>query len=107
MEIDAALRARIELSDRQRQQIAAARTPKHFVRSHQVRGLRAPFVLEHPAWRAFLRRLGRLRSSWPFGSARLVLIAALAVLPIVAHGEGAITSEAVARGKNESCEAPL
>jgi len=84
VEIDAALRARIELSDRQWQQIAAARAAKHFVRGHQVRGLGTPLVLKHASRRAFLRRLGRLRSSWPLWSARLVLIAPLPVLA-VAH----------------------
>src|SRR5580765_8395806 len=85
MEIDAALRARIELPDRQRQQIATARAPKHFVRGHQVRGFGTPLVLQHTSRRAFLRRLGRLRPTWPFWSARLVLIAPLPVLA-VAHG---------------------
>src|SRR5262245_20450762 len=84
VEVDAALRARIELSDRQRQQISAAGTPKHFVRGHQVGGLGTPLVLKHASRRAFLRRLGRLRSTRP-ALARIVLIAPLPILA-VAHG---------------------
>src|SRR5262249_38262449 len=80
----------VEKTDRHRQQIAAARAAKHFVRGHEVRCLRPALILQHAAWGAFARRLLRtLRTLLPARSSlpRVVLIAALPVLAVVAHAQ--------------------
>src|SRR6185295_4081781 len=79
----AALRTLAVRLDRQRKQQAAARAAEDLVRAHQVRRLRTSFALQLASGRARLRRLGG-RFLPRLTIARVVLIAALPVLP-VAH----------------------
>jgi hypothetical protein len=82
MEVDAAPRAPAIAGHGKSEKRTAAGTAKYFVRCHQVGRARTGSILQHPARRArwLLRRL--VRPGPPL--ARLVLIAALPILP-VAH----------------------
>jgi hypothetical protein len=83
VKIDAAARAPRIGSNRELEQVAAARTAANLVRRHEVRRLRTRCILEDAAGRAFLRRA---RCGRPLRTAglRLVLVSALPVFA-VAH----------------------
>jgi len=83
VQIDAAAGTAAVALDRQRQPVTAAGAAEDLVRRHQVRRPRAGGILQRPAGRPLFRRRFLARPLAP-RLARLVLVAALSVLP-VAH----------------------
>src|SRR5947209_8120798 len=83
VDVDAAARAFRVRRHRYGEQVAAPCAAKHLVRRHQVRRLRARRVLQHTARCPLLRRLRRTRALRR--ALARVLVAALAILPVVRH----------------------